>query len=122
MINGTVLRMVPSLHRNIQKGQEMLASHNLCVSKENYRIIDELEAKGYSCLAEARGLTGTIFSFVQDVNDLMPVDDRVSTYTITTKQKVVKQTIYDLWPVIENEDKILYVAHPDRGVVDLDQR
>lgn len=95
----------------------MLASHNLYVKKENYSIVEELEATGYDCLGRADGLTGCTFYFLKDMHELMPVDDRVSTYTIT-----IKQNTSDQWYAPCYVDKILYSAHPDRGVVDCDLR
>ena len=96
----------------------MLGSHNLYIKKEYYGIIDELKAKGYNCLGRADGLTGCTFSFVQDIHELLPIDDRVSTYTITIKENISSQ-----WYAPCKVDKILYSAHPDRGwFVDHDRR
>ena len=95
----------------------MLASHNLYVKKGNYSVVEELESQGYDCLARADGLTGCTFSFVQDTSELIPVDSRVATYTITIKQNISNQ-----WYAPCNVDKILYSAHPDRGLVDCDLR
>lgn len=91
---------------------KMLASHMITVDKKDRVILDELKAKGYLCIAEAKALTKDMCYFSLDVNEELPIngDSRVSTYIISVPDKS------------HEPYKIVYASHPDRRIVDWDSR
>ena|SRR2546423_3520318 len=89
----------------------MLGSHMISIVKTDRAIIDDLESKGYPCIGKAQSLTGGMYFFALDIHELLPVDSRVATYIISVPTGNSNEPF-----------QIIYSAHPDRRVVDLDRR